>query len=109
MLDVFARNCEHIHVRFDGTQAHETLSEKLSRAKLQLLRAKSSHALQDMLPLPHMSPFVRPNEIGDVKQESVLTFASGVDEMIDGLQDADFAEEIDLSHGERRFHRTAAT
>src|SRR5688572_14605510 len=108
MLDVLARNREHVHIRLYRAKTNETLREQLARAQFEGFSTESSHALEYMLPLTDVSPLVGSDEIGDVNKQSILPFARGVDQSVDGLQHADFAEEIDLRHRERRIHRATA-
>src|SRR4051794_14700045 len=99
MLDVFAGNREHVHVRFDRPEADQAFGKQLAGAEFELLRAQLGHALEDMLPLADMRALVRANKIGDVQKKCVLTLASGVDQVVDRFQDADLPKEIDLRHG----------
>src|SRR5262245_25915939 len=55
-----------------------------------------------------MGPFVGADEGGDMTEQLIIPFRRGVDKIVDSLENADFAKEIYLSHGERGFHGAAA-
>ena len=76
--------------------------------QFEFLVAQVGHAADDVLAFPHVGAFVRSNEVGHVGQHRVVFVACPVDEAVDRLEHADFAEQVDLGHGVRGFHGAAA-
>ena len=109
MFDVLARDGEDVHVRFYGAKTDEAFSKQLAGALFEGLGPKGRHALEDVCAFADVGAFIGADEVGDVNEQRVLALARGVDQAVDGLEHAHFAEEVDLSHGESRFHWPAAS
>src|ERR1019366_4377921 len=108
VLDLLAAEGLHVDFLPDGTEADQAFGEQLARAQLQRLGVEVRHDLDDVRALADMRALVGPDIVGDMTEQLVIAVGGGVDEVVDGLEHADLAEEVDLRHGEGGIHRAAA-
>src|ERR1041385_8662409 len=98
MLQILSRYGENVHVLFECAERDKAFGEELARSLLERFGLQICHHFDNACAFPDMRSLVRANKIGDMMQQSVASLGGRIDQVVDGLEYAHFAKQIDLCH-----------
>src|SRR5262249_21281756 len=97
-LDVVTGDGEDVHVFRDCAETDEAFGEEFAGPEFESLGFEVGHHADDAAALADVGAFVGADIVSNMAQHLVIAISGGVDELVDGLEHADFAEEVDLGH-----------
>ena len=92
MFKIFPGNREDVHVFLESSKANQAFREQFAGALFQRLSFEVGHDPDNPLAFFHMRALIGADEVSNVTEQFVMSLRGGVDQVIDGFEDSNFAE-----------------